>query len=293
MCENNTVLILFLILKIVLFIGLPLLILLTRKISFQKSRIIFIVDAILIVLFIALRISNNDCICNSTINGIRINTHKYSSEYVEENNDPNEVNRIVTNKIYQTNNNRSVFYFNNNQLPLSNKKITCDNKEVYMKNYGSGITATSIAVSSLLGQNIDPIEILDLSKERGIIDCDEGIDLNDILFVSSIKYDFESYAINSNEVPYEVLSGNVLLAEVNYVPGAKNITCDTGYIIIYNVDNEGNYYILNPNESSKEYICPDSSKGYLTVINANLSSELWTFNELNTIVTRYIKFERR
>ena len=127
MCEKSVILSLIFILKIVILLVIPIIVLFFyKKFDSKKINILFYVEFGLIALLIVLRIMNNPCIVNSTIGGINQSILNTSTEHINEDNDPNVVNKIVTNKIYKNNKGGDVYYFNNNELPLSNKKIICD-----------------------------------------------------------------------------------------------------------------------------------------------------------------------
>ena len=293
MCDKGGMLLLFFILKIIIFALVPILILLNKRISQDKMNKLFIVDAVLIVLFIVLRISNFTCVSNSTLNGLNISMKKNSTDFIKEKNDADSVNEIVTNKIYKTNSLSNVYYFNNNQLPLSNKKVICDNKELYMRQYGNGITAVSSMVSTILNKNVDPIAILELSIRNGIFDCEEGVNINLLLDVVSNEYNITFREIDSENLWNTVYSGKLVMEEIVYNKDSlDNITCDKGYILVYDVDNSYNFQILNPNNSIHDYICPDNTVGSMTKITGNTNSKTWNLTQLDSIKSRYIVGER-
>lgn len=289
MCEKTVVLTLFFILKIVILLIIPIFFFINKKTSYKRMNILFYIEISLIALLIVLRLTNNSCIVRSTINGIKINMNKNSSEYIVEDNDPNDVTSIETNKKYKSNTSKNVYYFNNNQLPLSNKKIACpDNGEAYMKNYGNSITSISMLLSSYFDKNIDPIEVLNLYLEKNNIDCDNGINFDALMNNVSEKYGVNFISINKPDLFNEISRGNIVLADIKNVDGANNITCNRGYVIIYNVDNGGNYHVLYSNDSTKEILCSNLSK-----IDGNLSSKEWDKGSLDLISNRYFKIERK
>ena len=289
MCERNVVLTLFFILKIVILLIIPVLFFINKKSSYKRLNILFYIEVFLLTMLIVLRVTNNKCIVNSNINGIKVNMHKSSSEYITEDNDPNNVISIETNKIYKSNTSKNVYYFNNNQLPFSNRKLFCsDKKEIYMKNYGNSITSLSMLLSSYFDKNIDPIEILNMYLERNTFDCDNGINFDILMNNASEKYGVNFINISKDDLLNEVASGNVILADIHNVDGDYNITCNRGYIIIYNVDNSLNYHILYSNDSNKEIICSN-----LTRIVSNANSIECNQSELYSMSNRYFKIERK
>ena len=294
MCERSSILTLFFILKIIVLLIIPIVIIFIKKISYKKTMGLLYLDIIIIIIFILLRIFNNGCVVNSNISGIKNSYYLNGSNYIRESNDPNNVNQIITNKKYKTNSGKDVFYFNNNQLPLSDKKIICsDNSEVYMKNYGNSITTISMLLSSYFDENIDPVQILNLTLESEIFNCNNGVSFDSLMALVSDRYNVNFIEINSNNLYNEISNGNVILAEVKYVNDTINVTCDKGYILIYNIDNSNKYHILYSNDSTNDIICSDNSSGALSTISKNLNLKEWDLNNLNMITDRYIKIERK
>ena len=289
MCEKTVVLTFFFLLKIVILLVIPVFFFINKKLSYKRLNVLFYIEIALITVLIVLRLTNNSCIINSTINGIKTNMNKTSDEYINESNDPNDINSIVTNKIYKSNTSKNVYYFSNNELPLSNKKISCSsNKEVYLKNYGNSLTSISILLSSYFDRNIDPLEILNYYLSKTEFDCDNGINFNSLINLISDRYNIGFYQIDKGNLYDYVSKGRIVLAEVKNVLGANNITCDTGYIIIYNVDMDNKYHVLYSNDSSRDYICSDNSIGALSIIEKNINSKEWDIGSLNIISTRYM-----
>ena len=289
MCDSNTSLIIFLTIKIIALLILPIIIIFVKKIDKLIKNFLFIINIALLVLLICLRIFNNDCVVYSTINGIKINSYKNTSNYVTEKTS-NNIEKIDAIEKYKTNNNSNVYYFNNVSFPLSNQSITCSSDTVFMKDYGNEITAVSIMVSSILDKNIDPIEILDLAKKNNVIDCNKRINIDKLISIVNNKYKLYSVNIDSNSAHNKIKNGEVILAEVNYVEGMNNISCDRDYVIVYKINNDNKYVILNPSQRDKDYICPDNTDGLLTVIKGN--NNTFSEEEFNKICSRYIYMGR-
>ena len=294
MCERSSILTLFFVLKIIVLLIIPIVIIFIKKISYKKTSILLYFDISIISFLILLRIFNNNCVVNSNISGIKNSYYLNNNDYIQESNDPNSVSQIITNKKYKTNTGKDVYYFNNNQLPLSEKKILCsDNSEVYMKNYGNGITAVSMLLSSYYNENIDPISIMNLALEKEIFNCNNGVSIDSLIALVSDKYNVNFKEVSKNNLYNEVSNGNVILAEVKYTANTINVTCNKAYIIIYNIDNNNKYHILYSNDSTNDIICSDNSEGVLSIINKNLNSKEWDINSLNMITDRYMKLERK
>ena len=294
MCNSFLLILILFIIRILFIVVIPIILLLNKKISKQLEKILCFVEILLIFLFVILTIFKNPCVINSDIRGFikSINIIKYNDEEVYINNNPNVVEEIVTNEIYKTNNNRNVYYFNNYELPLSNKKYYCEDKEIYLKNYGNNITAISILLSTALDQNYDPIKVYNFAVENNLVDCEEGINTNELLNLISYNNGFRVINIDKSNISDYIRRGNVVLAKINNNSSVKNISCDKANIIIYSIDNENNFNILNPSNKDHDYICPDNTEGYGQIISSNTNDISWTLDELNTLSEEYVSLER-
>lgn len=293
MCERTSILILIFILKAIFLILSPLsFFYLINRFNNKYINILYKTNVIFLILLITLRIFNNPCVINSNISGIDHNMSKKSDNIIYETNSANTVERIVTNKIYTKSNKQKIYYFNINKLPLSNKKIYCDNDYAYMKNYGSNITALSIIVSSLYNENIDPIKLLDLSVENNIFDCETGVNTDELINLVNNNYSLSKREINYTELKDYIRNGGIVLAEINAGSKEKTVSCSASYIVIYDVDKQGNFSILNPNDKDYKYICPENSEGYGKVIDSNTNDKLYSLDDIKSISSRYIILER-
>lgn len=293
MCQRESILTLILILKIVILLVLPILLVFFRdRIERRYISPLFNINIVLIILFIVLRVLNNGCIVNSTFSKLYINQYKKGEITKKEETGSNIIERIVTNKKYNTKTGKTVYYFNNVELPISDYEVPCKKSHGYMKNLGNNITAISIFMSTYLERNMDPIQILNYAKKSELIRCDVGIKTYNLLNIVAKDYDYNVRTISFGEVDRYLNSGNVVLAEVTNKPGVHNVTCDKSYIVIYNKTNDNNYMFLNPSDRSFDYICPASSAGYGTVVEANTNDYFMSESELNTIGIDYIVLER-
>lgn len=294
MCEKSSLLIFILLIKIVAFIVIPIfLIILNRTERKDNIKLIFTIDIVVISLLIVLRILNNPCIKNSNFNYIRTNSYKESSTILYESNEENKYIEITNNNLYKTRNSRNVYYYNNSVKPLSEKSITCGNNKIYMKNYGNSLTTASIMLSTALNKNIDPIELLNLSVKNGVMDCDMGISIENALNLIQNNYNVHYTEIDNSILNLSLNNGIPVLAEVIYNSTAiKNLTCSKGYIVIYTIDNEGNYRILNPNETGSKIICPEQTDGALSIIEPESNDYSWSYDELMSIISRFWVVER-
>lgn len=292
--NNQTVLLILLfIIKVILFLVIPIFLIFTRKVDNKFNRYLSIYDIVGILIFIALLIFNYDFSKNISISGIRNNIKiNNNSVYIYE---PkrNNAEEVTTETIYTTNKDRKVFYFNNNNSQLGNLKILCNNKPMYFKHFGNSISAISTLISTYQGTSLNPVDILKLSYENDIIDCDDGIDIDDLINVINKNYSTKIKEIDSSGIDSYLYDGNIVLAEVEYNQLIENnLTCSKSYVIIYKV--YGDYYkIINPNNYDYDYICPDNTPGSLSVIKANINGEDFSKSDLLKLGLRYYVTEVR
>lgn len=294
MCTNSSFLTLVLILKVIFLFVLPVFVVVSSIIKKYDrfNNKLLVLEIIILLLFIVLKISNNSCITNSNINYIKRSKSTIDYNGTGFSKDPNILEKIITNEIYKGPTGKNVYYFSNNKLPLSDKKIVCEDKELYMKNYGNTLTAASILVSSVLQKNIDPIEVMHVAFKYNIFDCEKGVKTEDLLNALANEYHLRvSYVDESMLVNY-VNQGGVVLAKVIVKPNFNNFACDESNIIIYNVNSQNELYILNPNNRDSDYICPSNSAGYGQIIKANSNNKAWSFNSINSVSYEYLSLER-
>ena len=293
MCQNESLLVFIFILKIIILVFLPIvLIFFNDRIEKRYIAPILNINIILVLSLIVLRLFNNGCVVNSSISKLLINRYKKGEITLKEETGSNVIKKIVTNKKYNTKSGKIVYYFNNVELPISEYEIPCKKSHGYMKNYGNNITAISTFVSTYLERNIDPIEILNYAKKSELIRCDVGIKTYSLLNIIAKDFGYNVKTISFNEVNNYLNSGNVVLAEVTNKPGIHNITCDKSYIVLYNITNDNNYMFLNPSDRSFDYICPSSSAGYGSVVEANTNDYFIPQSDLYSIGLDYIVLER-
>ena len=290
MCEKSASLIFFLIIKILIFLVIPVILLVFHNKIERKYKIVLLfLEYVFLIIFIILRLIKSNCILYSNFQDISISISSKNAELIVDTKQ-SDLEKLDPIEKYKTNNNSNVYYFNNVSFPLSNQSITCSSDTVFMKDYGNEITAVSIMVSSILDENIDPIEILDLAKKNNIIDCKNRINIDKLLSVVNNKYKLYSVNVDSYSANNKVRGGEVILAEVNYVEGMDNIACDRDYVVIYKINNDNKYVILNPSQRNKDYICPDNTKGLLSVISSKNTS--FDINDFEKICSRYIYIGR-
>ena len=80
-----------------------------------------------------------------------------------------------------------------------------------------------ILISSTLNNNIDPIALLNLSVKNNVIDCDNGITIENILNLLQNNYNVHYTEINNNMLEISVSNGIPVLAEIKYNSNSTNI----------------------------------------------------------------------
>ena len=294
MCKSTGVLVFIFLLKILAMIIIPIAIyILNNRIDKKRINLLFFISIFMICIFILLRIFNNDCVINSNLKGININNNKKTKNVLYSKNDANRVEKIITNNIYKNNLNDDVYYFNHDELPLSDKKISCEGRDVYMKNYGNNITVISMALSTLYQKNIDPIEILNLALDNNILDCEIGFNTDELLELISNHYNLNVLPIYKEQINDYIQNGGIVISNIGVSEYSKNMSCGDSYILIYKVNKDGKFSILNPNDKDYDYICPDNSLNYGQVIKANQNNDTYTLAELANTTNRFIVLERK
>lgn len=295
MCQNNGIIISLIIFKIFVIIIIPIYLVVFRKEKNEAYKKTEKVEISLLIILIITSIIFNQCTINSSIFNLKLMKYSKKEELNQlyDSNDANVVEKIESKDIYRNVSNKKVYYFNNDNLPLSDKKIECGNKDIYMKNYGNNITAVSILLSSVMEKNIDPIEVLNFSLKNNLFDCSEGVDTDKLLNAIAYDNNLTVVYLDINEVPNYLKSGGILLTKVINNKNNINVSCDMSNIILYNINNQNKINILNPIDKDYDYICPAGTAGYGQIIKANTNDRIWTLDEIDSIGYEYISLERR
>lgn len=290
---NSFALLVFIfILKIIILVVLPIFILFFYK---GNNKKLIIIDCSLVFILIVLRLFGFSIVTDSSIG--RLKEIYREKIYKNENSSIIDLDSnfdvYLTDKFYKTKTGSSVYYFNNNTYPLNNYKFSCSGDLKYLKNYGTGVTALSMVVSTVINKNVDPIELIKLAKKNDIINCNSGINMDSLLRVVDNTYNLHHYSINSTEMDNYVKNGGVVLAKVKYNSSVdRNMFCNHGYVVIYSVDNNNSYFILNPNINGNDIICPDNTDGAFSLLKDNDNDDPWSIGELNLLVESYYYLER-
>lgn len=288
LCDNNIILFIFIVIKLFIYIIFPIIIIKKRKYNYVKY---FIITEI--ILLLTLLISNvfnlNSCIYNSNISGIKKSILKekilnYNSIHYSDQ-DYEGITDIEPNSYYKTYTGKQFYYYNQNDIFLKDKKLECGQNK-YFNKYGSSITSTAMAVSTILDIKITPIDILDLYNSE-YFDCSNDVNIGDVFSVVANRYaGLQISEISSNMVKDSIINGGIVIAEINS-NNNSDITCGKGYIVIYNITLEGNAIIADPNDNNNPFICSYSSPSYGKVLKPNRTNTEFSLNEINSQTIHY------
>ena len=289
MCNNVSVLWLFIVLKIIALIILPIIIIIKRK----KKYVIYImvVDIALLLFFLICNIFTiNSCVYNSSIDGIkRVEKYNEITLYNEIHpntdfgNNPDEVN---PEKNYKTSTGRTLYYFNQNKAYMKTAYYTCNNQKIYMNSFGSSITAVSTAISTLYDNNINPIQVFNIYKSDNPDLCNIKFDVGSVFSSIMKRYGALTLTnIDSSMIKTELKNGGIIIAEVSANENSK-LTCDHDYVIVYNSTNDGKVMIVSPSSLDKPYVCSYSSRAYGNTIDYSKNSTI-SIDDLNKETVNY------
>ena len=287
MCNNIIILWLFIILKIIVILFLPIFIIAKRKKKYVN--ILIVVDILFLAFFLICNIFTiNKCVYNSNLNGIkRTKIENQITLYNELH--PEEIygnlsDGINAEKKYKTSLGKDLYYFNQNKQYMKNAYYTCNGQNIYMNSFGSSISSVSIAISTLYDNNINPVQILNFYKEDNSDLCNMKFDINSIFSSVTKRYGAITLTnINTDQIKDEIKNGGIVIVEVSAKEGSK-LTCDHDYIVIYNISLNGNLMYVSPASTTTPYVCSYSSRAYGSTIdysNNNVSLEELTNEAVN------------
>lgn len=284
MCESSSILVFMLILKIVIIFIVPIILYIFRDRLYTKYFLYAELLIVFILIINEITLANN-CFYNSTIGSIIRYSNK--DDIIETNfiYDKDEEVISVTPDTYENNIKDNIYYFSNNTYPLKNVKNYCNNE--YLYNYGDAITSYSMLVSSISKQIHDPIKIINHMQEQYINDCSYMTNIDSIIEEYSIVTGYVKVELDSLGFVNTINNDGVVLVEVKPL-GENDFSCTNSYILVYQVNGEGLYSVLNPNDKTNDYICNSNTLGYGGIIKANQNNKLYSFDDINSRAIRYI-----
>lgn len=290
MCNNIVIIYIFMILKVVAVVILPIVIIIKRK--EKKIYPVIILDVILLAFFIICNIFNiNSCVYNSNFGGIKRvrnenkitlynSIHPQTDKYYSS-------DGINANRNLRTFNNTSLYYYNQNKPYMNNAYYKCGNNKIYMNSFGSSITSFSIVLSTLYQNEINPVQLFDIYKSENENLCTNKMDIMSIY--NTLKKLYEGITleeISSNDIYNGLKSGGYIIVELSSNEKSK-LTCDNGYIVIYNITKDSKYVIADPSIKDSPYVCSYSSAAYGNIINSNNMEKSWTIEDIENEAVRY------
>ena len=175
---------------------------------------------------------------------------------------------------------------------MRNTYYECNGNKIYINSFGSSITSFSITISTLYDKNINPIELFNYYKEDNKDICSEEITIEKLYNSTMKRYGYITInEINSSQIESSIKNGGLVIA---YLKANKNskLTCDSVYIVIYNIGLDGKYMIADPSLQSSSFVCPYSSNAYGNIINSNNMNNSWTLEEIDSEAVNYYLVKR-
>lgn len=290
MCYRNSVLIIFLIFKIIILVVLPILVYILYKLKNKLYNAVGIITSLFILVLIILRLASNDCVTNSNFSYFINNEDNIN--IIEENTNPATVyESIYSTETYSNDRTEKVYFYDINSNKIKNSLITCT-KESYLKNYGDSISAITSLVANSYDTDIDMMEALSYLEENNLIDCENGINFDTSFKKLGELYNYSIVQISKERIKDAISDGKSVLVETtNKYNESNNFGCEKDYIVIYNVSNDDEYSIINPNDKGYSYFCPSNTIGYGSIIEGEQNTKTFTLNQIGSKALRYFVIE--
>lgn len=294
MCNNIIILYIFMFIKLITILVLPITIFIKRKKEYIK--ILILVEMVLLIFFLICNVFTiNKCVYNSTFKGIeRTNNENMINLSNKLHQDEISYNSKNINPIkkYKTYTKKDLYYYNQNRSDIKNAYYECNGQKIYMNSIGSPITAFSIALSTIYGNNVNPVQIFNYYKEDTIDICNKQITIDNVYnFVIKRYGGIQLSEISSYEVEDAIKNNGMVIAWLSANEDSK-LTCDSDYIVIYNIGLDGKFMIADPALQTNSYICPSSSKAYGNVIDKNNMNKTWSLDEIDKETVKYYLLKR-
>jgi hypothetical protein len=286
---DKFLLVLFLIIKIIVIVVAPILFFIFKNKEIKKQY--KYIEIIALVLIVVLYLVGFPYVVDSNItNMIRLNMLEESvdsndSDLANSISISNSITKLEADTSYKTHRNEDIYYYNGFDMPLAAKKIECEDGYDYYKYYSDMITSTSMLLSSYFKKSIDPLEILGKVEERNIIVCGEPINKDKFFAMISEEYKINFLIIPADQLKNYILNGKPILLETI---GNGSLSCYQSYYLIYNINNSGDYLLLDPNNKSYKYICPDGTKGFGNILKPNYNESTFDSSSIISDTNRLI-----
>ena len=288
MCNNIIVLWIFYIIKILIYMIVPIILFFVRKKKIYK--VLLYIEIIVLIIFLGFNFTGkNACMNNSSIRMINEiknynKLNQFQSIYDES---KNIYTSLKPNKNFKTYTGRDLYYFNQNRDYMKNSYYECNNKKIYMSSSGSSIVAFSSVISTLYQKTISPIDMFENYKNEYSNICNSEITIENIYNSVMKKYGGISLTqISKSQIESSIRNDGIVIAKVEANENSK-ITCDSGYILIYSIGLDGNFLIADPALTDKSFVCPASSDAYGNIIDKDNMNKSWTLNEIDNEAVIY------
>ena len=293
MCTNTFILVLIFIIKILVFL-IPISIFVLKKINLIPDLIkyFYLAEVLLLILLISLCLFGSNCIKNSFINKIKLNHSLFDNVNIIKEEAINiDYKNINPSKVYKDFSNNNVNYYNINLYPVKNINMECDKRE-YFEHYGNDISALATALSSTTKSNINPYTILKYLLETDSINCDNRIDIDDMIYRVTNFYGVNVRQITSSGLTDGINQGKIVLGKTR-VTDSDNLACGEQLVVIYSMNDKSEFYLLNPSDKSNNYFCSDNTKGYGTIVKGNQNSVTYNLDILSEKISNFYVLEVR
>jgi hypothetical protein len=140
-------------------------------------------------------------------------------------------------------------------------------------------------LSTYFNQNITPIEIYNKTVANNLISCGNPINKDSFFYMISNEYNIYFNVIGEEELRNYVLNGKPVLLETS---GNGYLSCNESYFLIYSINNSNEYLMLDPNNKSYRYICPEGSTGFGNVLEANYNELTFDYLTITMDANRFI-----
>lgn len=286
---DKFLLVLFFLIKIIVVIIAPILLIIFKRYEIKKYLIgieLFALIAIIVLYVIGFSYMTDSNIINIlNIKLLGESDKSIVSDLYENISTSNSIKTLEAIKDYKTHRNSNVYYYDGYNMPLSAKKIKCESGYDYYKYYSDIITSTSMLLSTYFDKTISPLEVLDKTINAGLIKCGEPINQDSFFYMIYNEYHVDFKVINNSELRNYILNGKPVLLETN---GNGNLSCNQSYFLIYDVNNNDDYLLLDPNNRSYNYICPDGSTGFGSMLKPNYNDSSFSYSDILSDTRRLI-----
>jgi len=289
---DKFLLIFIFIIKIFVIILAPIILFIFRKSLKSFIKIFIYIEIFALLTILALYIIGFSYIVDSNVSNvlnIKLLDETEDDELSSFNQDIEISNNITTfegdSVSYKTHKNDKVYYYNGYEMPLSVQKIKCKDDYSYLKHYSSIITSTSMLLSTYFGDDIDPIELMNKSIDNGLIDCSNPMNKDKFFEMISREYKVNFAIIDNSQLQNYILNGRPVMVETK---GNGILSCKESYFLVYDINNTEEYLLLDPNNKSYEYICPDGTSGFGNILQSNYNDKSFKSSEILNDTKRLI-----